>query len=350
MRIKVSVLAVLSGLSLIGFSNPAVAGNCGYGNTNCDIGVNVIPSAPASFGPMTVNTVNPAGYMRSIDFQRAPNVSITRIHGLQNTANVADAPSGFTNGCYPTSTQYCRADVGTPVSVQLSAPVTAAPVVAAPVYQAPVIAQPQTYVGQGYNASNFAPRQYGENTFTPGIAHIPTSIVDRDPVRADAALNSGRAIAQPIANGGVAPRPYQAPVLQAPVLQAPIYQAPIVQAPVSTPYYGGTQATAPALASNGTYASNVGSDGTYWEKVSGLTTFGDTIATEVICKRQLPQQTVNPVVPVPYAVPTQVVNPVVPVPYAVPTPVPVVCNSVPTGINTQQNIARYNNTGSRWTY
>ena len=325
MRIKVSVLAVLSGLSLIGFSNPAVAGNCGYGNTNCDIGVNVIPSAPASFGPMTVNTVNPAGYMRSIDFQRAPNVSITRIHGLQNTANVADAPSGFTNGCYPTSTQYCRADVGTPVSVQLSAPVTAAPVVAAPVYQAPVIAKPQTYVGQGYNASNFAPRQYGENTFTPGIAHIPTSIVDRDPVRADAALNSGRAIAQPIANGGVAPRPYQ----------APIYQAPIVQAPVSTPYYGGTQATAPALTSNGTYASNVGSDGTYWEKVSGLTTFGDTIATEVICKRQLPQQTVNPVVPVPYAVPT---------------PVPVVCNSVPTGINTQQNIARYNNTGSRWTY
>jgi len=73
----------------------------------------------------------------------------------------------------------------------------------------------------------------------------------------------------------------------------------------SGPMMGG-QATAPVLTQNGTYASNVGADGSYWEKVSGPTAFGDTIATQVICKRKLPTQVVNPVVNVPYAVPTPV--------------------------------------------
>jgi hypothetical protein len=57
----------------------------------------------------------------------------------------------------------------------------------------------------------------------------------------------------------------------------------------------------------GTYGSTVGANGTYWEKVSGPTAFGNTIATSVICKRQLPKQVVNPVVgvPVPVPVPAQ---------------------------------------------
>lgn len=323
MRIKVLTLAAVSSLSLIASAAPALAGGCMGGAPNCDMGVKVIPSTPAQFGPMTVQTAHPMGHLRNVEFQRAPHVSIMRVHGMMPTAGLSDAPSGFTNGCHPTSTQYCRNDVGTPVSVNLApAPVVATPYVA----PAPVIAQPlRTYTGQGYDASKFAPRQYGDNTFVPGIAHVPTSYVDRSPANAQAVLNSGRTVTQPIANGGMTPAygqtmplmgnvSYAAPVRPAPVISAPVIAAPMI----------GAQATAPVLTQNGTYASNVGADGTYWEKTSGPTMFGDTMATQVICKRKLP---------------TQVVNPVVNVPYAVPTPVPT-CGPAPHGMHPGHN-ARY---------
>jgi hypothetical protein len=63
----------------------------------------------------------------------------------------------------------------------------------------------------------------------------------------------------------------------------------------------------------GAYGSTVAGDGTYWEKVSGPTSFGNTLATSVICKRKLP---------------TQVVNPVIGVPTPVPVPVPQGCETV----------------------
>jgi len=287
MRIKVSILAAVSSLSLMASAAPAIAGGCMTGGPDCNVGVKVVPSAPAQFGPMTVHTNHPMGHLRQVEFQRAPNVSITRVHGMGPTAGLSDAPSGFTNGCHPTSTQYCRTDVGTPVSVDMAldmapaAPVVAAPYVApAPVVSAPVIQQPlRAYTGQGYDPSKFAPRQYGDNTFTPGIVHAPTSYVDRSPANAQAALNSGRAIPQPLANGGITPAygqtvplmghttyaaPQFASIAPAPVVAAPFIPAPVVAAPVT-----GGQATAPVLTSNGIYASNVGADGTYWEKTSG---------------------------------------------------------------------------------
>jgi len=349
MRIKVSVLAAVSGLSLAALSAPAFAGGCGYGASGNDCGAQVqhIPSAPAAFGPMTVRDVHPMGYLRSVNFQRSPNISITRVHGMGPTAGLSDAPSGFTNGCHPTSTQYCRSDAGTPVQVQLNpAPIVAAPY-SAPVYQAPV-QQLRTWTGGGYDPSKFAPRQYGENTFTPGIAHIPTSIVDRSPENADRALNSGRAVPQALANGGYAPRYDAQPgysanrvVLpgtfnrsvtlpgtfnQSVTLPGTFSQGLSYSAP--TPAFGGVggQATAPVAVGDGSFASNVGADGTYWEKTSGPTFFGDTLATTVICKRKLPTQTVNPVVPVPYGVPTP----------------------VPTCGPTVHNHSRYGHHGSRW--
>lgn len=385
MRIKFSVLAAVSSMSLAAFATPAFAGGCGNGAPNCNVGVNVVAPAPAQFGPMTVHTNHPMGHLRQINFQRSPNVSITRIHGMASTAGLSDAPSGFTGGCHPTSTQYCRTDVGTPVNVDFApapAPVIAAPYVpAAPVYTAP--AQPlRTFIGQGYDPSKFAPRQYGDNTFTPGIAHVPTSYVDRSPANAQAALNSGRAVQQPLANGGMtpaygqtmplmsgAPVPtqqyvtlpdtmapamgmnmgmggvgYAAPAQRvvtlpdtmvsgmggysAPMMGAPMMPAPMMPAPVM-----GGQPTAPVLTQNGTYASNVGADGTYWEKTSGPTMFGNTMATQVICKRKLPTQVVNPVVNVPYAVPT-----------AVPT-----CGPAPHGMHPGHN-TRYGQQNSRWTH
>jgi len=343
MRIKVLTVAAVSSLSLIASAAPALAGGCMNGAPNCNMGVKVIPSAPVQFGPMTVQTAHPMGHLRQVEFQRAPNVSITRVHGMMPTANLSDAPSGFTGGCHPTSTQYCRSDAGTPVSLNLApAPVVAAPYIA----PAPVAAQPlRTVVGQGYDASKFAPRQYGDASFVPGIAHVPTSYVDRSPANAQAVLNSGRTVTQPIANGGMTPAfgqtvplmgglSYAAPAIQAPVMPAPAMPAPVMPAPVMAAPMMGAQATAPVLTGNGTYASNVGADGTYWEKTSGPTMFGDTMATQVICKRKLP---------------TQVVNPVVNVPYAVPTPVPT-CGpgsyAAPAG-----PVARYEQAPSgRWTY
>lgn len=372
MRIKFSVLAAVSSLSLIALSAPAFAGGCGNGAPNCNVGVNVVAPAPAQFGPMTVHTNHPMGHLRQVHFQRSPNVSITRVHGMGPTAGLSDAPSGFTGGCFPSSTNYCRTDVGTPVTVDLTpAPVVAAPYVPAPVYTAP--AQPlRTMIGQGYDPSKFQPRQYGENTFTPGIVHAPTSYVDRSPTNAQAALNSGRAVTQPLANGGMTPAyGMDAPMMNAPYSQrvtlpgtmAPMGRVtlPGMMAPsvgMSAPYSQrvtlpgtytaspamgmaapmmgrqimGGQATAPVLTENGTYASNVGADGTYWEKTSGPTMFGNTMATQVICKRKLPTQVVNPVVNVPYAVPT-----------AVPT-----CGPAPHGMHKGHN-ARYGQQhGNRW--
>ncbi len=312
MRIKVSILAALSGLSLAVISTPAMAGGCGYGApVNCNAGVNVIPTEAPSFGPMTVANNNPLGHLRTINFQRSPHVSITRIHGMAPTASLADAPSGFTGGCHPSSTQYCRANAGQPVSVQLNTPIAPAPV-----------QQLRTWVGKGYDPSKFAPRQYGDNTFTPGIAHIPTSIVDRSPINAQAALNSGRAVSQPI----VSPSNYNFAAAPSASYATNNY--------ASSAY--GSQPSAPVAVGNGIYGSNVGADGTYWEKTSGPTMLGSAVATQVICKRQLPRQVVNPIINVPVAVPT---------PVAIAAPV---CRPVPFG--GQQNLqTRYGAAqGSSW--
>lgn len=320
MRIKVSVLAAVMGLGFTALSTPALAGGCGIGSSaNCGVGVSVIPSEAPKFGPITIENSHPMGHLRTIDFQRAPNVSITRVHGMAPTAALADAPSGFTGGCHPSSTQYCRASAGSASPIIASAaPVHSAPIVSAPVYSAPL----RSWTGQGYNPSNFQSRQYGDNSFTPGIAHIPTSIVDRSPVNAQSFLNSGLTVTQPV----VSPSSY---------------------------------ASAPVAAGNGLYASNVDAGGTYWEKTAGVTRFGNTVATQVICKRQLPRQTVNPVVNVPVPVPTRVVNPIVRVPVGVPTPVPVSVPNCAPGANfgaIQNQRAgfaggRYGNSqGSRWTF
>ena len=345
MRIKVLTLAAVSSLSLIASAAPAIAGGCMSGAPNCEMGVKVLPSTPAQFGPMTVQTAHPMGYLRHVEFQRAPHMSITRVHGMMPSAALSDAPSGFTNGCHPTSTQYCRTDAGTPVTVDMApAPVVATPYVA----PAPVVAQPlRTYTGQGYDASKFAPRQYGDNTFVPGIAHVPTSYVDRSPVNAQAALNSGRTVTQPIANGGMTPAygmsaPAMgrvtlpgtfsaAPAMGAVTLPGTFASGPAMGMSMSAPMIG-AQATAPVLTQNGTYASNVGADGTYWEKTSGPTMFGNTMATQVICKRKLP---------------TQVVNPVVNVPYAVPTPVPT-CGPAPHGMHPGHNTRYGQEVMDRW--
>lgn len=314
-RMSKALLGVLSATVL---AAPAFAGgNCASGN--CNMPVQVMPSYAPEFGPMTVRTEQPMGHLRSVHFQRAPNVSITRIHGMMPSANLSDAPSSFTGGCHPTSTTYCRQDAGVPVQVEMNTPAPTyapAPVVAAP-------AEPRVVrIGGGYDPSKFTPRVYGDPTFVPGIAHVPTSIVDRDPVRAQQVLDTGRAVPQQVVVPGTGrvPQPMvqhqmmQRPMMPQRMMYAPQMRAPQMQAPRLQRPHGFVTAGAPMLQQSGpmagSYGSSVGSDGTYWEKVSGPTAFGDTIATSVICKRQVASQVVRPVVGVPVPVP-------VAVPYAV---------------------------------
>jgi len=367
-----SVLALLAGFaatpSFAGSYGGQAYGAQGYGNAcltgpDCSPGVTVTQSR-AHFDDVLVSIKQPMGHLRSIDYRRSPHVSVTRIHGLGDVPVETDYPSSFSGGCHPESLTYCQAGGATPAPV-MPAPVIAQPI-AAPVMRAPVMHAPvrmtapapalrQWTASYDDNPARFTPRQYGSLDFVPGIAHVPSSWVDRDPGRAQAALNASGA-------GGIAPGPrvglsriaddtpgpfmpigqlqgpapvqpgsivqpgpasmsqprevylsharqpvMQAPVLQVPMLQAPMMQAPMMQAPMmqapmmSAPVAG--RAGPPLEVSPGVFGSTVGADGTYWEKVSGPTVMGSTIATQVICKRALPQQTVNPVVGVPVAVP-----------------------------------------------
>jgi len=316
MPTKLISKALLGALSAAIMAAPAFAGgNCGGGN--CGVPIQVLPSAAPQFGPLTIQNQNPLGHLRSINFQRAPHVSITRIHGLGPTAGLSDAPSGFTGGCYPGSTTYCRQNPGLPVQVQLNAP---APVVSAPVFSAP--AAPQVFQSSGgYDASKFTPRVYGDASLVPGIAYLPTSTVVRDPAAAQQVLDTGRAVPQPVVVPGTGTAPNLGLVQQnfsfqnntsfvpsAPVVQSSgltqsqgLFLAPTRQGPS----FG--QPGVPLLQQNGPFAGSFGSsvagDGTYWEKVSGPTAFGDTVATSVICKRQIPTRAVRPVVGVPVPVP-----------------------------------------------
>ena len=336
MPTKLITKALLGALSASLLAAPAFAGgNCN--GPSCAPSVQVIPGYAPEFGPMTVRNMNPMQHLRSVHFQRAPNVSITRVHGMGPTAGLTDAPVAFTGGCHPTSTAYCRQDAGRPVQVELNA----AP---APVYQAP--AQPQTVrIGSGYDASKFTPRTYGDASLVPGIAYLPTSKVIRDPAAAQQVLDSGQTRPQDVVvpGTGTAPHmgmvrqqqsfntssyntgsynaPFQGQYVSGPIMSGPVPQGAQLRAPglVNTqglslaptrvgPSFG--QPSTPTLQQSGPMAGNYGSsvaaDGTYWEKTSGPTAFGNTIATQVICKRQLPRQVVNPVIGVPTPVPVPV--------------------------------------------
>ena len=291
-------LTSISAVVLMVAAPSAVAGNCGVsGGLDCNPGVVYNPAGAPSFDPLTVNVRQPLQGLRSVNIHTAPSVNITRLYGQNTLASVSDRPSGFTGGCHPTTTQYCRSNVGTPVNVSLNRPQVQAPVYQAPVYSAPVVSpviRPTVRFSQGYNPAAALPRQYGENIFTPGIVHAPTSYIDRAPETAERLLASG------------VTRSYN----QTSFVSASPYAGGSVQ--LSTPVGSTVSSTNPT--------TPVDASGGYWEQVSGPTLFGDTLATQVVCRRQAPQQTVQ-VQSVP--VQQQIVRPVI----GVPTPVPVYCES-----------------------
>lgn len=204
MAIRTALGRIGGAVALLSISTaPALAGGA-CGGVPCDLGTVAQPALPSDYGPVTISNHTPYDYFDSVQFQRAPHVSITRIHSLPPTVALSDAPVGFTKGCNPNSTLYCRqaAPSGTkppitpiyrPIGSHVTPyPLTQAPVIHPPVAHHPVQSSRVVAVGRGYDASKFVPRVYGDpHTITPGIAHVPTSIVDRDPYRAQAVLDAG---------------------------------------------------------------------------------------------------------------------------------------------------------------
>ena len=168
----------------------------------------------------------------------------------------------------------------------------------------------------------------------PGVAYLPTSRVVRDPAAAQQVLDSGQTRPQDVVVPGTGTAPHLGLISQQPSVQQSFGPTQFTGTQFSGTQFGGSQfagnqfggggfALAPTRGGPsfgqpgtpvlqqsgpfaGAYGSSVAPDGTYWEKVSGPTSFGSTAATQVICKRQLPRQTVRPVVGVPVPVPVAV--------------------------------------------
>lgn len=226
MRRVVKTISVLAGLSLASVSSTAIAGVCGVGSLcqapvapmasapcasvsgnsgpDCSVPV-IVGKAPAvSVDPVHVNQYQGMDYLRSVHISQNPRVNITRVHNQRETVSLTDAPSAFTGGCEPGSTSYCRKELSPIIAAPLkpTAPVVAAPIVSAPIVHAPVVSAPHI-IAQGAmpNPANRTSRIYGAGQhFVPGIVHAPTSLIDRDPARAQAALNA-------TGKGGQVPHP-----------------------------------------------------------------------------------------------------------------------------------------------
>ncbi len=317
MRHILKTAAVISGLSLTIGSVTAYAGNCGgtVRGPECQTQVVVHPGVAPSMDPMHVYSSQPMGHLRTVEYLGTPSVNITRVHGMGPTAGLTDAPTGFTDGCLTESTNYCRQGGMQPQAMPMMAPMPA-PVIAQP---AP-ISQPVervVHVGGGYDPSKFIPRTYGSLEPVPGIAHVPTSIVDRSHANAQAVLNSGRTQPQALASGGIAPHPSMMAGGSMHGTMSGMGMTGMGQSAMVNPMMSGSmmpqqigmQSEIRTMAPQGNVypGGEMSGNGTYWEKVSGPTMMGNTMATQIICKRQAEQVRVErPVYGVPVPVPTAV--------------------------------------------
>lgn len=264
----------------------------------CDYGIHVLPSRPVHQGPVTVQHRTAFDHYKSIQFQQAPHVSILRVHGRPQTVGLSDAPSGFTGGCSPSSTRYCRSeadqtdhviDVPSPTPHPVPAPQPLplpkpypvpkpSPIVRPVPLPRPIPAPCQPVHGpcgpQGVHP--FAMSGASATTSTPSVVTIPapmtSSMSSQTVPSVPPHMVSGSVIAAPLPTGSGYPQLAGGPVLSGPTLSS----GPIA---------------------SGTGASRYGiqPDGTYWEKVSGPTTVGGLTATEILCKRQVPGHGTSPV-------------------------------------------------------
>ncbi len=367
MRVYSVVSAALGGIFMVSASATALAGsfgsNCG-GNAVCSSGFNqsvlpyegvrnaacnqrpamgVMPTNKCGAGvvnhaiaadpwaPVNNYSTAPYGYLKSFAYKNTPNVNVMRVYTNGPRVALNDVPTGFTGGCNPVSTGYCRAGSAMPMPAPrpVMRPVFPAPrpvLVQAPIMRAPV----QIRTGRGYNPANFAPRQYGNNVLTPGIAHIPTSIVDRSPITHIGGVPQQRVSSVTTVNGTYGPG----------------FNSP--RAVMAPRQMGGNVI---GHVSGGSYTYKTPGTPDYWEKTSGATVVDGLPATQILCRRAGTAGTTRTV---------NVVRPVIGVPQPVPVPVAVrvpaspACG--PTGLAPRSMSQRVMSqrpvamAGGRWTY
>lgn len=394
MRTYRIVTTALSSLLLTGISASAFAG-CFTGGVNCQAPTIAHAAASDALAPVHSYNQTPYGHLKRFEYKNTPNVNILRLHGRAPAASLTDHPSRFaSNGCTTSSTTYCRTNHG-PISAPIAAPMPAPFIAPLPAPVRPIL--------KPYFNKNLP--------FVPGIAHVPTSIIDRSPVvyingKAQppalpvingTALNHGTPahghIQAPGPHIGAGPvsghahnsdyahnrshgrhtvshhRAHMAPIVKRarPVALRPAAMAPIAMpSRVSTNYattsqvtshnFGGANRLGQVVTNQYTYQPQGG--GQYWEKTSGPTIVGGLPATQIICRRNAPR---------PAPVTVRVVRPVIGVPTPIPTPVPVpVCGTAPrpapmpapvcgpqggfNGPSNVCNLAPVMGFGPRWTY
>ncbi len=308
MRIRI-ITAAVGGMVAMGVGTTALAGSgvmayegvesatCraqllqGVRMQNCNPGY-VLHAAPADpRAAVGSYTSNPYGYLKTVEYKNTQNVNVMRIRAHAPLVGLDDVPTGYRGGCDPATTGYCRAGAVRP-------PVMARPVMRPRIMVAPaprsVRSVPQmstglVQYGHGYDPSKFAPRQYGSTAFVPGIANIPTSIVDRSPIT----HIDGVPQPQPIVHSVTTAR----------------QSGPAVQARPAAP-----QGRVLGYVNGGSYTTVTPGKPDYWEKTSGATVVGGLPATQILCRRAGTPPTSRTV---------NVRRPVIGVPTPVPTPVPV---------------------------
>ncbi|PHS41587.1 MAG: hypothetical protein COA91_02090 [Robiginitomaculum sp.] len=82
----------------------------------------------------TYNSV-PYGYLKTFTYKNTPNVNVMRVHSRAPVVGLNDAPNGFSGGCSPVSTSYCRSRKAAPPPVYAKAPAPIIRARPAPVYK-----------------------------------------------------------------------------------------------------------------------------------------------------------------------------------------------------------------------
>ena len=110
MRQFFAAAATVGGFALLLSPATATAGTCGVinGLWTCQPQTVVMPHQKKTVDPVVVHSGTSYDHLRSVHYSNTPHVNITRIHGQPDTVRLTDAPSGFSGGCNPHSTKYCR--------------------------------------------------------------------------------------------------------------------------------------------------------------------------------------------------------------------------------------------------
>ncbi len=153
MRIYWAVVLVFGSVLFVGGAlagPPGVMDYEGVANAKCSRLVNTHVGRPVMSGNCAPRIINhgggrdplaavhsydrvPYGYLKSFAYKNTPNVNVMRVHSRAPVVGLNDVPNGFSGGCTPVLTSYCRARKPVLPPVRVKAPViTARPV---PVYK-----------------------------------------------------------------------------------------------------------------------------------------------------------------------------------------------------------------------